>query len=513
MAENLRKSRGIYVTPLVPSTAHPPSTGETRRPVARPRTQAAEAPAGAASGTVLETPPHEGLAQDDADAPTRPGRPAARKSPPGADARPYAGQSGAHTQKITDAERQQLEGRFHRATAIPAAPVEMTPEQQEMAARLEAIGYLDGSRLATASKEVVKHDPARTQPGYNFYTSGHGPEAHLIDNHGALVHSWRFPYADTVPAGQSVITTRGTENWRRAWLYPNGDVLAIFEGQAIIKVDKDSKLLWAKHNRAHHDLQVLENGHIATLTRRAGILKDINPDQPILEDFIAILDADGNTLKEISLVRALLNSEFKHLWPEGRMRRGDVFHTNTIEILDGRIAEKVPAFRKGNALVSLLRLGVIGVVDLDTASFVWAHRGEYRAQHDPKVLANGNLLLFDNKGRPNASTIYEFDPVTMQVVWKYQGSPETPFYSATCGSAERLPNGNTLICESDGGRAFEVTPERETVWEFYNPHRAGKENEYIATLYDLVRIPPDFPLGWAHFPPGPAAIAAEAPAP
>jgi len=50
-----------------------------------------------------------------------------------------------------------------------------------------------------------------------------------------------------------------------------------------------------------------------------------------------------------------------------------------------------------------------------------------------------------------------------------------------------LPNGNTLITESENGKAFEVTPEGKIVWEFFNPHRAGDNNELIAALYDVVR--------------------------
>ena len=82
------------------------------------------------------------------------------------------------------------------------------------------------------------------------------------------------------------------------------------------------------------------------------------------------------------------------------------------------------------------------------------------------------------------------------MVWQYLGTEREPFYSATCGSAQRLPNGNTLITESDNGRAFEITPENKIVWEFYNPHRAGDSAEYIATLFELLRLPPDFPTDW-----------------
>jgi hypothetical protein len=37
------------------------------------------------------------------------------------------------------------------------------------------------------------------------------------------------------------------------------------------------------------------------------------------------------------------------------------------------------------------------------------------------------------------------------------------------GSAQRLPNGNTLITEASFGRFFEVTKEGEIVWDYVNP--------------------------------------------
>ena len=67
-----------------------------------------------------------------------------------------------------------------------------------------------------------------------------------------------------------------------------------------------------------------------------------------------------------------------------------------------------------------------------------------------------------------------------------------------CGSSERLPNGNTLISESNRGRAIEVTPDKQIVWEFINPHRAGENNELIATLFEVVRLDPRFPLDWVE---------------
>ena len=49
------------------------------------------------------------------------------------------------------------------------------------------------------------------------------------------------------------------------------------------------------------------------------------------------------------------------------------------------------------------------------------------------------------------------------------GQPQQDFFSPWRGSVQRLPNGNTLICSSERGQVFEVTPDGRVVWEFWNP--------------------------------------------
>jgi len=135
---------------------------------------------------------------------------------------------------------------------------------------------------------------------------------------------------------------------------------------------------------------------------------------------------------------------------------------------------------------------VVAVVDLAAKQVVWAMTVMWHRQHQPELLDNGRLLVFDNQGREGRSKVIEFDPRTQQVTWTYPGDADRAFHSETAGSCQRLWNGNTLIIEANRGRAFEVTAEGEIVWEFLNPHRAGDHEELIATLYDLVRIPRDY---------------------
>jgi hypothetical protein len=201
----------------------------------------------------------------------------------------------------------------------------------------------------------------------------------------------------------------------------------------MVKMDRDSNIIWKNESKAHHDLEIRPNGDIWALTRRATILPRVDPDQPVLEDFISIFDAEGNLKRQVSLIEAFENSdEYRYLWTGRKQRVGDVFHTNTLHYLDGRIADKLPQFRAGNVLVSWLKLNTVGVVDLDKEEVVWAFSGPFEAQHDPKILENGNLLMFNNykKGKIKSS-VMEFDPITQQKVWEYVGTPKKPFFSRT----------------------------------------------------------------------------------
>ncbi|MFB6344249.1 MAG: arylsulfotransferase family protein [bacterium] len=155
-----------------------------------------------------------------------------------------------------------------------------------------------------------------------------------------------------------------------------------------------------------------------------------------------------------------------------------------------------PAFSKGNALISMRNTSTIAVVDLETETIVWSLAGPFSGQHDPVLLDNNNLLLFDNWGHRGYSKVIEMDPLTQEIAWAFYGSESNNFASKCCGSNQRLPNDNTLITDSTHGRSFEVTPEGRIVWDFYNPHRSPSDRTKIAALYDLKRYSPSYFDDW-----------------
>jgi len=385
-----------------------------------------------------------------------------------------------------------LQGKWRPSRAAAAGQTEAT-------ANVKALPYLQGYRPAEDRPVVVEHDPEAAFQGLNLYVSGHAAEAVLMDMAGRTLHRWRYPLRRLWPALAADPEMAKLEYWRRAYLFPDGDLLAIYEGQGLVKLNARSRVLWAYRGGIHHDLFVAADGTIYTLDREGKILPRINPTEGVLEDFVSVLSPSGRLLRKISILKSFESSPYASLVRTMPRRKGDIFHTNTIEVLDGRFVGLNPAFRKGNLLISVFVLNTVAILDPDRQTIVWAKTVGWRHQHQPTFLDNGHLLVFDNLGAArDRSRVMEIDVVTGSTVWQYGGGRDVDLFSKTLGSCQRLPNGNTLVTESENGRALEVTPAGRTVWEFYNPHRAGSHQELVAVLFEMLRLPPDFPFRGRH---------------
>jgi hypothetical protein len=108
--------------------------------------------------------------------------------------------------------------------------------------------------------------------------------------------------------------------------------------------------------------------------------------------------------------------------------------------------------------------------------------GSWKAQHEPVLLDEGTLLLFDNLGGDRGSRILELDPTSGAIRWSYEASGEAEFFSPVCGSVQRLANGNLLITESTAGRAFEITPNKDVVWDWRSPHHITEEGKKLVAI-------------------------------
>ena len=336
--------------------------------------------------------------------------------------------------------------------------VEAPTEQADL---LEALGYMEGQVDAEADQRgVVLHDADRAWPGVNLYYSRTQEQAQLIDMDGAVLHTWA---ADTAAP------------WQHVHLDPTtGDIVVLMKDVGLVAFDRDGQQRWSWSGRAHHDLWVTDDGNLHVLSRESRLEPEIHPSIEILDDLVVTLSPEGEELARFSVLEALRASPYAFLLPDvsdvrARKKRKDadldLLHTNHVEVFDGRLSSVSPRYARGNLLLSMRNIHTVLILDGQDRSVEWIWGpSNLTFQHHPTVLDDGHVLIFDNGTK--RSEVVEVDPDTGQVAWRYTADD---LFSKTRGSAFRLPNGNTLVTESDSGWVFEVTPEGDRVWTFANP--------------------------------------------
>ncbi|MFD2823091.1 aryl-sulfate sulfotransferase [Lacinutrix iliipiscaria] len=116
------------------------------------------------------------------------------------------------------------------------------------------------------------------------------------------------------------------------------------------------------------------------------------------------------------------------------------------------------------------------------------------SQHYPHWIPDGftdagKIILFNNGNSRayssvdiinppvSAPGVYIYDETTgygpTAAEWIYTDPEPTDLFSSILSSGERLPNGNTLICDGDSGYFFEIDTNNTIVWEYVNPDAAS----------------------------------------
>ncbi len=371
-------------------------------------------------------------------------------------------------------------GTVFRVPKAAGDSTRITDDERHELERIATLGYLVGSDRAPAEEGVTISLPGASE-GYTIYVSRGYPGAFLVDMRGRILHTW---FDEEAP------------EWTRAWVYPDGSVLGISTGPGrLVKLDRDSRPLWTygdRDLRAHHDLQVSSDGTIYVLTRRPRVFPWLR-ELLVQDDMVCILEPDGEVVREvdcISIPRAFFDSEYKDmLFAPWFVSGADPFHTNSVEILDGRVPHA--AFRDGNVLVSIRNMDCLAVLDTRAREIVWVDRGRWQRQHEARITPDGNIMFFDNRMFEGQSRLVTIDPPSGEVIWEYT-APE--FFSRGAGAQQVLPNGNVLVTETKRGRIFEIEADGRIVWEYLNPRRLD-DGKTIARIARAFRVAYDYFTG------------------
>ncbi|MGD9142038.1 MAG: arylsulfotransferase family protein, partial [bacterium] len=380
-------------------------------------------------------------------------------------------------------------------------------EEDEIRARLDKMRSLPYTavteeKVSGDKSGVVLYDKERSWPGYNLYFDRFQTRAVLFDMNGRTVHQW------------SDIQT-GDHGWQYGIPLDNGDLVTFVGDMETLRLNWNSVVLWKKMRPVHHEVCRMPDGTFYVIGRQVENYRGKVVKFPVMIH----IDGDGreierwstydhlDDLKRVLDTRSFLDTVLDKLEEMGLESAAaetldarslrleemetevyDYFHMNTTSVLpDSPSGRGDSRFAEGNFLICLRNVNQIAVLYRDNKEILWAWgEGELELPHHPTMLENGNILIFDNGAVRKYSRVIELNPVTEEIEWEYTGDPPETFYSSTRGSAQRFPNGNTLICESNEGRVFEVTPEKEIVWEWYNPHLV---EGHRVQLYRLLRYP------------------------
>lgn len=321
---------------------------------------------------------------------------------------------------------------------------------------------------------VTGHNRAKAEQGYVLFSPlGMINKTLLVNMAGEVVHEWNH---DTAIGMYGELTEEGNlfmgaklrdDTWDIFRFWP------AFKGGEIREVTPSGEVIWRHGDKFHHhDQRKMSHGGALYLSLEK-VPKELaaqvvggHPtpgyDDMYADVFIEV-DRNGNRIWEWHAI--------EHLDPiadfqEVSEPRWEWSHGNTIAPLgDDRV------------LVSFRAIHTIGIIDKATGKWLWKYRDDKMGgQHDPQLLPNGNIMVFDNgtqrrfNGVLPSSRVIEINPKTNEIEWAYEDAPPFAFYSPQVSGAQRLPGGNTLICEGVRGRVFQVTPEGEVVWEYVNPY-------------------------------------------
>jgi hypothetical protein len=344
--------------------------------------------------------------------------------------------------------------------------------------RLRSLGYVGFSRTpADMSKRgVVAFDRQRSYSGYNLCSFHTLCLAELTDNTGKVVRSWK---------------QAGDGGWANCELLPDGDLLAVgsdpFAGHEIDIPDEsrylmrfswDGDVVWKRKIIAHHDVTSAPDDHILTLTSVTKVVPEVHPTAETCYDQLTLLTRDGEAVAHCSLWDALHTDPrifiFQRINPHPQKGKFivDLLHSNSVEWMHNpRLESRHPIYGRDAILVAIRHQDTVAIINRKTKRVIWSWgRGEISGPHDATALENGHILLFDNGLTQERSRVIELDPLTKKIVWEYKAPNPKDFFSFTRGAAQRLPNGNTLITNSDNGHVFEVTAGGEIVWQYLSPH-------------------------------------------
>ena len=268
-----------------------------------------------------------------------------------------------------------------------------------------------------------------------------------------IKHSFLIAGPITVLVGEDgQVKWRNKGRARDGYVLKNGNVL-ISAGNVAKEITRKGKLVWsyklAAENKELGTAVRLDNGN--TLVVERGV-------KPCLLE----VTKDGKIAVEVPLKPETDNGHM-----QTRMARK---LPNGNYLVPHLLAFKVNEYQPDGTIVKTFK------TDLEELGGRKAENWPFTAIR----LKNGRTLVNLTHGNKTV----EFD-ANGKVVWKVTNADVGGRFADPCGG-QRLANGNTVICsyaqkDAKKPKLFEITPDKEVVWEFFHPKARAHEVHILTT--------------------------------
>lgn len=383
--------------------------------------------------------------------------------------------------------------------------------------------------------------------GYTLFAPMGGTDTYLVDMQGKTVKTWSGRDVSTGSAyllknGNLLRTVSPARGEVRTPFEGEG-----VSGGIVQEVSPRGQVVWeysyvSKDVRQHGDIQPLPNGNVLILAWELKTRSDLeavggsvrnHPEGRIWAEHIVEVRKSGPRSGYVvwewhawdHLVQNTDSDAPNYANPVRLPQRMDVNYNprRTPDWLHADSIDYNPALDQ--IVLSLRNTGEVWIIDHSTSTeqaataqgglmhrggdilFRWGNPEAYgaagkpmlTAQHDARWIDNGRpgdetLLIFNNGDRRNKrSEVLEIKPahyfrttaLDAKVIWSYGGQDHGEFYADRVSGAQRLANGNTLVCDGPSSRLFEVRPDGKVAWEY--GFKGPK------SLFRATRIPPNHP--------------------
>jgi hypothetical protein len=295
-----------------------------------------------------------------------------------------------------------------------------------------------------------------------------------------------------------------------------GNVFAASKDKLIYLKSADNNIAWKKELPTHHDISVNEvRREVAVPTffkdSRFDYIHAVSVHNYLGEEvyYWNPLDHIDELSKELGYD---LDEYLKNFEDNGKPPNSmSSIKINSVQILKKTDSyPRLPYLKPGNLLINIQLHRLMIIVDRDKNKIVWSFRfGEESAMtggHSPKLLKNGNIIIYFNEPnemnrsswwhkahfminfynrfkfengkllidfyeeglyRIDITEVHEFNPETGKTVWTY--SSPYHLFSPLLGFVNEQDNGNLVITHiTHGGSAFEVNKKKEIQWEWFS---------------------------------------------